>query len=103
MAQGRIFEESKQEREARKAFYRVGGGDAENPHPHVVRLMEIGCSGAMQLEEKKEPGEAVTVTIHDADGQVIASQQAEITAAGFKHKEKDGILFVTRHHKVDLG
>jgi predicted SPOUT superfamily RNA methylase MTH1 len=103
MAQGRIFQESKEEREERKAFYRVGGGDAEHPHPHVVRLLEIGCSGSMQLQEKREPGEAVTVTIADADGNVIASQQAEIVAAGFNHKEKDGVLFVTRKHKVDLG
>lgn len=98
-----LFEESTEERQAREAFYNTGGPDSgEKRADHVIRSYEVGVSGAVRPSRQLDRRETCTVTIHDADGEVIASGEGTIGKFSFKEKEKDGHLFVTRGCKVVL-
>lgn len=92
-----LFPESKEEREAREAFYAT-----EDAKPGEYRVLSLSASGSIGLTRPLKRREEVTIQIADADGVVIASGQGVVKGYGFAETEKQGITIVERKHKVKL-
>lgn len=92
-----LFPESKEEREAREAFYAT-----EDAAPGEHRILSLSASGSIGLSRALRRREKVTIQIADADGVVIASGEGVVKGYGFAEKEQRGITIVERKHKVAL-
>jgi hypothetical protein len=94
-----LFPESQEEQEARAAFY---SAKPARSNEHVnARIHTISVGGSLPLDDKLENLDTVSVTIADADGNVIASGLASITV-GWKFHEKKDITIAERTHKATL-
>lgn len=93
-----LFPESKEEREAREAFYAT-----EDAKPGEYRVLSLSATGSLQLTRPLKRGESITIQVADADGVVIAAGEGYIKGYGFSESEKKGIIIVERKHKAKLG
>jgi len=94
-----LFPESEEEKRAREEFYAPGW----KQNPDAFRMLSVGASGTMESSRPLRGGEAVTVTVADADGEIIASGEGKVKGVGFNEHEKKGIVIVERKHKIKLG
>jgi hypothetical protein len=94
-----LFPESQEEIDARAAFYEAKPARS-NEHVNA-RVHTISVGGSLSLDDKLDNLDEVSVTIADADGQVIASGLGSITV-GWKFHEKKDVTIAERTHKATL-
>jgi len=94
-----LFPETDAEREYRESFYDTTPAKSDERIDTYVHAISV--SGSLKLEEKLQNCETVSVSIADADGQVIASGLAEISVGFSKQVTKEAVIMV-RSHKAKL-
>lgn len=80
------------------------------PHPDAAKRPNggwlqgsVAITGDFGVTRDLQPGDELTVTMHNADGEVIASGVCEIGAIGFKPIKIDGdVIGTERLHKAKL-
>jgi hypothetical protein len=73
------------------------------PHPRAVWqngdnkpiVGGVKVSGSLTVDHDLQPGDILTVSIADADGQVIAHTTAEVSGIAFKLLEQSGSVIGT--------
>jgi hypothetical protein len=94
-----LFPESQEEKDLRSRFYDTKPARSDE---HVDAYAHaISVSGSLKLQDKLDNCETVSVSIADADGQVIASGMAEISVGFSKQVSKEAVIMV-RGHKAKL-
>jgi hypothetical protein len=94
-----LFPESEEEQDARSAFYNA---KPSRSNEHVnARIHTISVGGSLSLDDKLDNLDEVSVTIADADGNVIAAGLGSITV-GWKFHEKKDVTIAERTHKAKL-
>jgi hypothetical protein len=94
-----LFPESEEEKDARRRFYDTT--PAKSDEHFDAYTHSISVSGALSLADKLDNCATVSVTITDADGQVIASGMAEISTGFVPHYTKEANI-MERTHKAKL-
>jgi hypothetical protein len=94
-----LFPESDEEMDARRDFYDTTPARADEDFDAYKHTINV--SGSLGLKEKLNNCATVTVTIADADGQVIASGLAEISPGFIPHYTKEANI-MERAHKAKL-
>lgn len=77
-------------------------------HPAAARLPSGGwlegaltVGGELRVERSLQPGDRLTVTVADADGEIVATGEAEIAAVAFTPIKIEGdVVGTTRVHKA---
>jgi hypothetical protein len=80
------------------------------PHPHAAARPDGGwmdgslkITGAFGVQDDLNPGDEITVTVANADGEVIATGVAEIAGVAFAPIKLDGAVVGTeRVHRAKL-
>jgi hypothetical protein len=94
-----LFPESDEEKDARRAFYDTTPAKADEDFDAYTH--SIAISGSLSLKEKLNNCEWVTVTIADADGNVIANGIGDISVGFVPHFTKEANI-MERAHKAKL-
>jgi hypothetical protein len=94
-----LFPESQEEQDIRARFYDTKPARSDEHVDSYVHAISV--SGSLKLEDKLDNCETVSVSIADADGQVIASGMAEISVGFSKSVTKEAVIMV-RGHKAKL-
>lgn len=76
-------------------------------HPHLpddgMLMGTLKLGGGFAVPRDLQPGEELTVTVADADGQVIAASRAEVETVAFPPIKDKGVAIGTeRRHKAAL-
>lgn len=73
----------------------------DNPDGYLTAALKIG--GSFFITQDMHPGEELTVTVANADGQVVAQGVAEIGGVGFTPiKDAGRTIGMERQHKAKL-
>lgn len=76
----------------------VGGEELDDVPP--TGTFSIG--GKLAAAGELAKGAQVIVTVSDADGQVVAHGLGTVGALTFRQKEKDGLRWTERQHRVKV-
>jgi hypothetical protein len=94
-----LFPESQEEKDARRDFYDTTPAKADEDFD--VYTHSISISGSLGLKEKLNNCESVSITIADADGNVIAAGMGDISCGFVPHFTKEANI-MERAHKAKL-